>query len=270
MQQFAAVSAQGLIDSIAMVNTRLYGQLLAQGRSDDDLWAIRRAYDLTSVLYSGAYQADGRPFTAHAVSVASILALIGMPSNIVAAALIHNVYGNGDFGDGRYSGVTPQRRQRVRDAVGDDIESCVHRFSELRLTGDLQVVKSRIGWMSERDRMILAIELADLLDKFVDLSVLYFGNADWVTQFVDAHEYELINIGYALGQPVLADALTHAIAQVRSRQVPAALRQSPERRYVSTIIPLSCIERPELTWTKAIKQSVPWRFARRVIRGTPA
>ncbi len=103
MQQFTAVSAQGLIDSIAMVNTRLYGQLLAQGRSDDDLWAIRRAYDLTSVLYSGAYQADGRPFTAHVVSVASILALIGMPSTIVAAGLIHNVYGNGDFGDGRYS-----------------------------------------------------------------------------------------------------------------------------------------------------------------------
>lgn len=268
MQQFAAISAQGLIDSIATVNTRLYGQLLAQGRPDEDLWAIRRTYDLTSVLYSGAYQADGRPFTAHVVSVASILALIGMPSNIVAAGLIHNVYGNGDFGDGRYSGVTPQRRQRVRDAVGDDIESCVHRFGELRLTGDVQAVRAQIGSMSERDRMILAIELADLLDKYADLSVLYFGNGDWVTRFVDAHEHELIDIGYALGQPVLADALTHAIARVRSRQVPPALRSSPERRYMSTIVPLSCIVRPKLTWTKAIKQSVPWQFARRAIRGT--
>jgi hypothetical protein len=267
MQQFSAISPQLLIDSIATVNTRLYGQLLDQGRPDEELLVIRRAYDLTSALYSGAYQADGRRFTAHVVSVASILTLIGMPSNIVAAGLIHNVYGNGDFGDGRYSGATPRRRQRVRDVVGDDIEGCVHRFRELRLTGDLSVVKEQIGSMSGRDRMILAIELADFLDKYADLSVLYFGSGEWVTKFVDAHERELIDIGYALGQPVLADALGQAIARVRSRQLPAALRSGSDRKYLYTVVPASLIERPKLRWTRAIKQSPPWRFARRMIRG---
>src|SRR5262249_13311492 len=102
--------AERLLDSLAMVNTRLYCQLLEQKRPEEELWAVRRAYDLTSVLYSGAYQADGRPFTAHVVSVASILALLGMPSDIVATGPIHNVYGNGNFGDGLYSGATRQRR----------------------------------------------------------------------------------------------------------------------------------------------------------------
>ena len=270
MQRIAAISAQDLIDSIATVNTRLYGQLLAQGRSDEELWGIRRAYDLTSVLYSGAYQADGRPFTAHVVSVASTLALIGMPSTIVAAGLIHNVYGNGDFGDGLHSSATPQRRARVRDAVGDDIESCVHRFRQLRLTGDLQPMKAKIASLSERDRMILAIELADFLDKYADLSVLYFGDGDWVTTYVDAHERELIDIGVALGQPVLAEALSLAIARVRSCQVPPALRSSAERKYLGMIVPPSCVVRPRLRWTGAVKGSAPWRFARRMIRGAPA
>lgn len=264
------ISVEGLLDSIATVNTQLYGQLLSQERPDDELWDIRRAYDLTSVLYSAAYQADGRPFTAHVVSVASILALIGMPSNIVAAGLIHNVYGNGDFGDGRHSGITIERRRRVRDAVGEDIERCVHRFSELRLVDDLQAVRQQMGALSDRDRMILAIELADILDKYADLSLLYFGSCDWVTCFVDAHEQELIDIGHELGQPVLADALKQAIARVRTSQVPTALRSTPERKYLYTLVPPSLMVRSTHTWTKAVKDSAPWQFARRVIRKTPA
>ena len=265
-----ATSAQQLIDSIATVNTRLFAQLLEQGRPEAELQSIRQAYELTAELYSAAYQADGRPFTAHVVSVASILALIGMPSNIVAAGLVHNVYGNGDFGDGRHSGVTPERRRRVREAVGDDVEDCVHRFRELRLTDDLAPLKARIGSLSERDRMIVAIEFADLLDKYADLSVLYFGDGRWVTRYVDANESDLLEIGYALNQPVLTDALRCSIARVRSHSVPDALRSPADRKYLYTVVPPSLTERPRLKWQRVVKRSAPWRLVRRVIRGPSA
>ncbi len=261
-----ATTASTILASIAAVNTRLYGQLIAQGRMQHELADIRRAYELTCTLYAGAFQADGRPFVAHTVSVASILAIVGLPSNIVAAGLLHNVYGNGDFGDGRFACATPSRRLRVRNAVGSEIESCVHRFSELRLVHRLPTIKANVATMSDRDRMILSIDLADILEKYADLGVLYFGDSRWVTRFVDAHEPDLVSLAHQVDQPVLAEALSLAISRVRSGHVPPELVSSPEHAYLYTIVPPSCMERPRLTWTRALKQTALWQFARRVVR----
>lgn len=267
MLRYAPVSAQGLIDAIASVNTRLYAQLLGQGRAERELRDVRGAYELACEVYSGAYQADGRPFVAHVVSVASIVALLGMPSDIVAAALLHNVYGNADFGDGLWSCATDERRRRVRRAVGVRIEACVHRFSELRLANNVSAIKARLPQLDPHDRMLLAIELADALDKYADLSVLFFGDGAWVTRFVDANEQDLMDIGYAIEQPMLAGALQLAIARVRASSIPHSVRSAPDRKYLYTIVAPSQIIRPRLKWASVIKQSWPWQLARRMVRG---
>lgn len=266
MYQVLATTGTACLESIAAVNTRLYGQLTTQGRPAQELIDIRRAYELNCALYSGAFQADGRPFIAHTVSVASILAILGLPSNIVAAGLIHNVYGNADFGDGRFACATPQRRERVRRAVGDEIESCVHRFGELRLSSRFPEIRANIGTMIDRDRLLLTIELADILEKYADLGVLYFGDSRWVTRFVDAHEQDLLELAHQLDQPVLAEALSLAISRVRSSQVPTELANHPEHVYLYSLMPGSCMERPRITWTRALKRTTLWQFARRIVR----
>lgn len=114
--------AQWLLASIARTNLQLYNQLYDQNRPNAELALIRRAYDLAAQLYSASFQADGKPFVIHVVSVASTLALLGLPSEVVAAALLHNVYNNGDFGDGRRRNADPHRRRRVAAAVDERVE----------------------------------------------------------------------------------------------------------------------------------------------------
>jgi hypothetical protein len=257
-----------LIDSIGTVNIQLYGQLVRQRRPEAELWQVRRAYDLAVSLYAASYQADGRPFSAHVVSVASVLTLLGASTTLVATALVHNVYSNADFGDGLYAVVTPERRQRVRDAVGEEIEAWVYRFRELRLSDDVAAAKARLGGMDARDRQLMLLELADLMDKYADLGVLYFGDGAWVTDFVDANEIHLVEIGHALGQPVLAEALRIAFATARASRVPDAFRAPAHRKYLYTIVPGSCrVVMPPPTLGRRIKGSAPWRLARRLVRG---
>lgn len=260
-------SAPDLLGSIAGVNTRLYRQLLDQQRPDVELALIRRAYDLAAALYSASYQANGRPMTAHVVSVASALTLIGMPSHIVAGALVHNVYVNGDFGDGLHRATTPARRRRVIQAVGSEVEGLIERFSQWRLTDRLPLTADDIAAMSQLDRMILTIDLADVLDKYVDMNLLYAQDSEWISDFVDAHEAALIQLAHRLDQPVLAHAMALAFEQVRSNPIPDTLVSKPGSRYARQIVPSSWVVRPSIRWTQRIKGTRPWRFARRLIRG---
>src|SRR3981081_2289472 len=113
---------------IAQTNVQLYNQLRDAGLPLDDLVLVHRAYELLTTLYPGHYQADGKPFVAHGVGVTSILAWLDQPAEILAVGLLHNIYGNADFGDGRASGTTRFRRSLVREAVGERVEDLLVRF----------------------------------------------------------------------------------------------------------------------------------------------
>ncbi len=116
---------------IAQTNIQLYNQLIGQGRADSDLETVRACYELARKRYSGYYQADGKPFVAHGCGVASIVAGLGLPGDMVGAACIHNIYGNGDFADARKDSASPRRRRLVRQAVGTRVEELVYRFRVL-------------------------------------------------------------------------------------------------------------------------------------------
>src|SRR5204862_6114500 len=118
--------------TVAQTNIQLYNQLRERGLSTDELAVVHRAYELLARLYPGYYQGDGKPFVAHGVGVASILADLGQPASIVALGLLHGIYGNDDFGDGAERGVTPFRRRLVRAEEGADLEELVFRFTGLR------------------------------------------------------------------------------------------------------------------------------------------
>jgi hypothetical protein len=121
------------MEQIAQTNLQLYNQLRREGRPPADLALIRRCYELSVVLYTGRFQGDGKPFVAHTVGVAGIVSQLGVSSIVVGAACIHNVYGNGDFGDGGWESASPERRRFVRDAVGEEVEECMYRFRSFRL-----------------------------------------------------------------------------------------------------------------------------------------
>lgn len=229
---------------IARTNVQLYNQLRSAGRRPEELALIRRAYDFAVTLYSGCFQADGSPFVCHIIGVASIVAQLDPPAEVVAAACLHNVYGNGDFGDGRHNAVTPYRRQMVRDAAGPEVETYVHRFREMRSTQRTARAiphldnLDALDALDARDRYVVVIELADILEKYTDGGLLYYGDHAWVTGFVAEQRDTLTQLARRLGYPQLAAALDRAFESITTEPAPEELRT--KRKHLALVMPLSC------------------------------
>lgn len=229
---------------IAQTNLQLYNQLLSQGRSIEDLARAKSAYDLASLIYAAHYQADGKPFISHTVGVASILGQIGLPIEVVAFGLIHNVYGNGDFGDGRQHRSTPARRLRVRKAVGAEVEALVHRFRHFRITGKtIDRVEADLDSYGESERHLVLADLADHLEKYADDGVLYFGDSRWVTDEVMLYGDRMILMAERLGQPNLGEMMRQRFGAVTGKPLAPQILRPGDQKYPEMIMPLSARKR---------------------------
>jgi (p)ppGpp synthase/HD superfamily hydrolase len=227
---------------IAQTNIQLYNQLRARRLALDELLLVHRAYELLTTLYPGYYQADGKPFVAHCVGVASIVAGLDQPAELVAVGVLHNVYGNGDFGDGRNSGITDFRRDLVREAVGDRVEALLVRFAELRIRpANVDELRRGLAELDESDRRLLVVDLADYLEKYADLGLLYFGENDEILQTTERIGADLIAIARELGEPRLAELLSEHFAEAaaQAQEVPVELRPSDGRRHLKLVSPRS-------------------------------
>ena len=157
----------------AQTNIQLFNQLLREGYANSELSLIRDAYALAALLYSGYFIGSGRTQISHDVGTASILGTLHSPTEVVAAGLIHNVYDNGDFGDGR-KGVSNARRQQVRQVVGTKAEDYVYRFPMIRpvvtsfaTTSSSQTIvnaRQKLATLDAVDRQVLLIVLAEKLE----------------------------------------------------------------------------------------------------------
>ena len=230
--------------SIAQTNLQLYNQMLAQGRSVEELARAKSAYDLACLIYSAHYQADGKPFVAHTVGVASILCHLGLPSEVIAFGLVHNIYGNGDFGDGRQHRSTPARRRRVREAVGPEVEALVHRFRHFRITGKtIDRIETELDSYGDFERYLVLTDLADHLEKYVDDGVLYFGDSAWVTDEVTLYGDRMVLMAERLGQPRLAEMLRQGFTELAGKPMaPQFLRQGGQK-HLGMTMPLSASKR---------------------------
>lgn len=216
-----------LSEPVAQTNLQLYNQMLAQGRSNEELALVKGAYDLAALLYSAHYQSDGKPFISHGVGVASILCHLRLPAEVVAFGLVHNVYGNGDFGDGRQRKSTPARRSRVRAAVGPDVEALALRFGDFRVNAKtIDHIEAELESYGDFERYLVMTELADHLEKCVDDGALYFGDAAWTIGNIVLLGDRMVMIAERLGQPRLATMLKEGFGALAGRPLaPRILRQ---------------------------------------------
>jgi uncharacterized protein DUF6817 len=228
---------------IAQTNIQLYNQLRERGLELRDLKLVHGAYEFLMTLYPGHYQADGKPFVAHSVGVASIVAELDQPVQLVVVGLLHNIYGNADFGDGRSSAVTPFRRRLVGEAVGTEIEALLVRFLELRIRpGNLEGRRQELSQLAETERRLVVVDLADYLEKYVDHGVLYFGDDSEIMHTTDDIGDGLIELARELNEPRLAEMLSSHFAEaaVQAAHVPVDLRASDGRRHMKPVAPRSC------------------------------
>lgn len=259
-----------MLDNIAQTNLQLYNQLRHQDYSLDDLTLVHKAYELAKVLWSGRYRPNSKPILCHFVGVASLLGHLDMPAELIVVGLLHNAYGNADFGDGYRHKVTPRRRAQVRNTVGESIEGLLTRFNEFRiLPSTLKKISRQIKHFDKTERQLVIVDFADRLEKYVDLGELYAADNQWVIGFDQVYRTELLDIAQQLDTPKLVDWLSETFDQMEQARsvIPDILRTTNRHdnpAFEDLIVPLSCRKR---MWPRVVRASQLFdRWLRRRVR----
>jgi len=229
-------------DAYAQTNLQLYAQLRRAGAEEADLALVRRGYDLAMHLSPASFRGSGKPLLAHLVGTASILASIGQPARVVTAGLLHAVYVFGDFGDAS-RGFSEERRQRVRAAVGTDVEDLIARYTRFDWNSQtIPAIREKVASLSAIEREVLIIRLANELEDHLDCGVLYCGNGEQRRAYIRSPLNQSVEMARVLGQPKLAEALEEAFQETLQADLPASLRNPHDYTFVQP--PLS--HRPRL------------------------
>ncbi len=203
-------------------------------------------------LFAGHYRGNGKPFVAHLVGVASVLAAHDRPIETVAAGLLHSVYELGEFGDGT-RGMSVRKQQQVRLAVGDAVEALVAGYSATRWQfSTIADMTERAATLPPAQLRVVEIKLADAIDDHLDGGLAYAPGKKLAVAG-ENHEWAeaLVRLAQAAGRPQMGAQL-EAVAAVDS-QVPACLLHARGESFV--VAPLSHRER--------IVNVVSRKFARR-------
>jgi (p)ppGpp synthase/HD superfamily hydrolase len=226
----------------AQTNLQLYAQLRRAGVDESDLALVRSGYDLSMHLCPASFRGSGKPLLAHLVGTASILASLGQPARVITAGLLHAIYVFGDFGDAR-CGSSEERRQRVRAAVGTEVEELIARYTHFDWNSKtIPVIRDKVASLSAIDREVLIIRLANELEDHLDCGVLYCGNGEQRRAYIRSPLNQSVDMARVLGQPKLAQALEEAFQETLQADLPASLRNPQDYTFVQP--PLS--HRPRL------------------------
>lgn len=231
---------------IAQTNLQLWQQLQAAGYGDDALLIVGRAYQFAFKLFSGRFRASGKSFLAHLVGTASVLVHLKASATVIAAGLIHAAYDFGDFGGWHIFGITASKRHRLVREIGAEVESYVAGYSAMKWNPQtIPVIREQAPYFNEKDQLVLLIRLANELEEYLDLGLLYCGSK---SQIYSGHQTGLVSeMAKLLGYPLLASALTSAQQAISSDRVLPGLVNPTGVSSLSLVVPYSC-QRRLLPW----------------------
>ena len=207
----------------AQTNLQLYRQLAAKGYPDDTIGVVADAYEFGLRLFPGTYRGSGKPFLAHLVGTASVLASLCTRTPVVATGLLHAAYTHGEFGNG-WRGMSRAKRAEVRRAVGEEVEDLIARYTQLRwdrLT--IPEIRARLDTMTSVERDVLLVRLANELEDHLDLGILYLADRERRREYMQADLPAAIEMAERLGVPSLAKSLAETFKEVASAHIPAGL-----------------------------------------------
>jgi hypothetical protein len=205
----------------AQTNVQLYRQCMDLGYSEQDLALLRNAYEHAQHWFGDLYRVCGKPFLAHLVGTASILASQSAPVTLVVAGLLHSLYEFSSLGPD----ITPEKRLHVASSIGNDVEQWLYNYA-------------RFDWNNadiatlERDADLMPLALAKLLllrianeleehhDQCIQFSAKPTATACWLPLFT--------RVAACLGVPGLATQLSDTY-QLGLAFVPPEVLRSPQR-----------------------------------------
>jgi (p)ppGpp synthase/HD superfamily hydrolase len=208
------------VHRFAQTNLQLMNQMRGNSYTTSEIGLAVRSYDLAVRLFTGLYRASGKTFLAHLVGTGSILADLQAPAPLLAAALIHAAYEIGDFGDGAH-GISPQRRDLIRSAIGDEIERYVAAYSSLRWNEHtMRELHGKLDSLSSLERNVLLIRLANEVEDYLDLGILYCGEEKRrQTNYLNDNGRILTEMAEGLGFAPLAAEMNAVFQEVVEAQI---------------------------------------------------
>jgi len=220
----------------AQTNIQLYEQLASDGYSSLELKRIRDCYELAARLFSGQYRANGKPFIAHLVGTASILARHGASAPVVCAGLVHAAYDRGEFGTLWSRIMTPGKRRLVRSVIGDDAEALAARYVAFTWNSEtVDSLSNKISELSEEERAIVFMRLANELEEVAYRDLLYDCEIRRCERLGCLSS--CFDIARALGQPELANEIQERCREIQTLHVADSLLSQNLASY--TLSPLS-------------------------------
>jgi (p)ppGpp synthase/HD superfamily hydrolase len=221
-----------LREAYAQTNLQLYTQLRRAEAGERDLGLVRAGYDLAMHLCPASFRGSGKPLLAHLVGTASILTSIGQSARVVTAGLLHAAYVFGDFGDGR-SGIHEPRRERLRQAVGREVEELVARYTRFDWNKNtIPAIRDRVESLTPIERDVLVIRLANELEDHLDAGVLYCGNGETRRPYILSPLNQSVEMARSLGLTKLAAELDAAFEDTLAADLPVALRNTHDYTFV--------------------------------------
>jgi hypothetical protein len=131
----------------------------------------------------------------------------------------------------------------VRAAVGSDIEDLVFRYTHFEWNArTIPALRARVSSLSEAEREVLVIRLANELEDHLDCGVLYCGNGEQRRAYIRSPLNQSVDMARRVGEPELAEALDVAFTETLQAELPIALRNPHDFTFVQP--PLS--HRPRL------------------------
>ena len=130
-----------------------------------DIRLIERAYDVAAYWHRDQKRKSGDPYITHPLAVATILAELGMNTETICAALLHDTVED-----------TPYTLTELRGQFGEDIAALVDGVTKLDkvkygASAEAETVRKMVVAMS-RDIRVLVIKLADRLHNMRTLRYL--------------------------------------------------------------------------------------------------
>lgn len=194
----------------AQTNLQLYSQLRRDGYSPEDLNHVRLTYDFAKELFTSRYIANGKPFIAHLLGTASILGSLRVSKEIISAGLLHATYLHGDFGDSQ-TGFSTWKQQQVRLRVGHQTEEYIAKYDAFRWNkSTIPTIQRSFDTLDAFDRQILLMRLANELEEFLDLGILFVGKVQERLKIYQNWGHVHVELADRLGYQDLAYELSRA------------------------------------------------------------
>lgn len=240
----------------AQTNIQLFNQLQRDGYRDAQLRLIADAYGLAAQLFTARFEPSGKCFMGHVIGVASILGAYAASAELVAAGLVHNAYRNGDFGDCRCK-ITAAKRERIRSVIGENAEQYVYRFATRRwYTQGLREIHQRLETLTESERHVVLLYLADQLEKLLDLEILYRKDCQQRCEYYREYGPQLTDLAHKLGHDAFANELQQVLQETFTSTVPEVLRSGDSRRYSFLCVPESCRIRRAMQGLQVVRRNL--------------